>query len=390
MTKKKTVRALAALAAMGLMLAGCSDGEVKPVGASPTTATTEPAVTPSGPLGGYQPVPDVAQHARVSLDVCEINRLLDAQPVDFAAVAAVYRNGKFSDEKEGVKRTLGKFAGEARSSEDTLGRYERYLGKGWLNAFVGDAIDGIGAFAGAPEPVRREAVRIGVRDQIMVAWALHELDAALDKGVKGKFTKASGAPHNWDEAWAYYHGEKPECSPFATASARGDEFGVGTLVTRRLGVFMRDGQKLLLGKSTLGVEAHRDEVVRNIIISYVQSVMKAASGVDAALTQGKADQARIHQAEGWAYYRVIEPLIAKGNTTSARTVAGIFDLSSKPAAGSLAKAKAAFDGAYGPLGISPADVGELRGAGDAPQAETPEAPGAEDGEPDDGEPEDGE
>jgi hypothetical protein len=388
---KKTIRALAALASMGLVLAGCSDGEVKPASAAPTTTTTEPAVTPSGALGGYQPVSDVAQHARMSLDVCEINRLLDARPVDFASVAAVYRQGKFSDESEGIKRALGKFAGGSRQAEDTLGRYERYLGTGWLNAFVGDAIDGVGAFAGASEAVRREAVRIGVRDQIMVAWAIHELDAALEKAVKGSFTKKSGAPHNWDEAWAYLHGEKPECSPFATAGAHGEEFGVGTLVTRRLRVFMTDGLKALVAKNALGARTARDQVVRDITISYVQSVLKSASETDAALARGNAEDARLRQAEGWAYYRVIEPLVAKANTTAARTVAGIFDLSSKPAAGTLVKAKAAFESAYDPLGISPADVGQLRGAADAPQAETPEAPpGAADGEPQDGEPDDGE
>jgi hypothetical protein len=206
---KKTLATVAVLAAAGLLLGGCSDGTVKPAGAAPTTTTTEPAVTPSGALGGYQPVSDVAAHAKMSLDLCEINRLLDSRPADFAGVAAIYRQGKFSDESEGVKRTLGKSAGESRAAEDTLGRYERYLGVGWLNAFVGDALDGVGAFAGASEAVRREAVRIGVRDQIMVAWAFHELDAAVDKAAKGSFTKKSGAPHNWDEVWAYYHGEKP-------------------------------------------------------------------------------------------------------------------------------------------------------------------------------------
>ena len=320
---KRTVGTLTLVAAAGLMLAGCSDGTVKPAAASPTTTTTEPAVTPSGALGGYQPVSDVAGHARMSLDLCEINRLLDSRPADFAGVAAIYRSGKFSDESEGVKRTLGKSASESRAAEDTLGRYERYLGVGWLNAFVGDAIDGVGAFAGASDAVRREAVRIGVRDQIMVAWAFHELDAAVDKAGKGSFTKKSGAPHNWDEVWAYYHGEKPECSPFATANARGEEFGVGTLITRRLVLSMKDGLKALAeSKSASSARKIRDDVMRDITIPYVQSVIRSASGIDAALAQGKADEARLRQAEGWAYYRVIEPLIAKANTTTAETIGG--------------------------------------------------------------------
>jgi hypothetical protein len=358
---------------------------VKPAGAAPTTTTTEPAVTPSGALGGYQPVSDVAGHARMSLDLCEINRLLDSRPADFAGVAAIYRQGKFSDESEGVKRTLGKSASESRAAEDTLGRYERYLGVGWLNAFVGDAIDGVDAFAGASEAVRREAVRIGVRDQIMVAWALHELDAAVDKAAKGSFTKKSGAPHNWDEVWAYYHGEKPECGPFATANARGEEFGVGTLINRRLLLSMKDGLKALVeSKSASAARKIRDDVMRDITITYVQSVIRSASGIDAALAQGKADEARLRQAEGWAYYRVIEPLIAKANTTTAQTLAGIFDLASKPADGSAAKVTSALSSAYDALRISPSDVGQLAGGVDG--APTDGASDAKDGEPDDGEP----
>jgi hypothetical protein len=390
LTMKRTVVGVAVLAAMALSLSGCTDGTVKPAGASPTTTTTEPAVTPSGALGGYQPVSDVAQHARMSLDVCEINRLLDARPVDFAGVAAVYRQGRFSDESEAAKRTLGKFASGSRQSEDTLGRYERYLGHGWLNAFVGDAIDGVGAFAGAPEAVRREAVRIGVRDQIMVAWALHELDAAVDKAAKGSFTKKSGAPHNWDEAWAYLHGEKPECSPFATAQQSEQELGVGTLITRRLRLFSKDGLKALVDKKALGARTARDQIVRDITISYVQSAILAASKIDAALAQGKAEEARVAQVQGWAYYRVIEPLIARANTTAAKAVAGVFDLGAKPAPGSAGKVTAAFSSAYGPIGIAPADVGELAGTGTAAEAPTAGGPEAPDGEPEDGEPEDGE
>ena len=383
--KKRARVAAAGFAAAALLLAGCDDGQVKPAGASPTTTTTEPPVTPSGPIGGYQPVSDVAQHARMSLDVCEIHRLLDARPVDFGAVAAVYRQGRFSDEKEGVKRTLGKFAGESRAAEDTLGRYERYLGAGWLNAFVGDAIDGIGAFAGESEAVRREAVRIGVRDQIMAAWALHELDAAAVKAAKGSFTKKSGAPHNWDEVAAYYHGEKPECSPFSTVQARGEEFGIGTLLNRRIFLNLRDGQKALVSKNALAATDARKKIVRDITVAYLQSAISSAAAIDSALAQGKADDARVAQATGWAYYRVVEPLIAAANTTSARAVAGVFDLSSKPATGSAARVTSALAGAYEPLGISPADVGGI-GAGAPEAAEEPAA----DEEPEDGEPEDGE
>lgn len=371
---KKTTALLAGLAMVGL-LAGCNDGEVKAAGASVTT-TTEPAVTPSGALGRYEPVSDVAQHARVSLDVCEINVLLDANPVDYAAVAALYRNGRHSDEGEGVKRALGKFAAGARAAEDTLGRYERYLGPRWLDTFVGDAVAGAGPLAGAPDAARRQALRIAVRDQVLVAWTLHELDAAVEKAVKGSFTKKSGAPHNWDEAWAYWHGEKTECSPFGTADALGREFGVGEAVNRGLFTAMYEGQKGLLAKSVTRARAARDGARRQIVTGYVQAILKAASGVDAALVAGRVEEARVRQAEGWAHYRVIEPLIAAVNTTAAAAVAGVFDLSERPAPGAVARILAALEPAYGPLGISASDVGgpALEESG------TPEAGDAEDAE----------
>lgn len=378
---KKTAIALVALVALGVT-AGCQGGEVKAAGASPTTTTTEPAVTPSGALGRYEPVSDVAQPARMSRDLCDINTLLDGDPVDYAAVAALYRNGKNSDESEGTKRTLGKFAAEGRAAEDTLGRYERYLGARWLDTLVGDAVSGTGPLAGASDGVRRQVLRIAVRDQIMVAWALHELDAAVDKALKGSFTKKSGAPHSWDAAWAYWRGEKPECSPFGTADALGKEFGVGGAVNRGIFVSMHQGLKALLAKNSLGAGTARDEVKRQVIIGYAQAMINAASGVDAALAQGRPDEARVRQAEGWAYSRVIEPLIAEVNTTAAEALAGVLDVAGKPAPGAGAKVAAALDSAYGPLQITPADIGGGDAAaqsGTSPEAEGAEEAGSEDG-----------
>jgi low iron-inducible protein len=352
---KKTAAALAGLA---LLLAGCTDTTVvPPAAAAPTTTTTEPAVTPSGALGGYQPISDVGQHAKISLDLCDINALLDASPIDFAAAGAIYRDGRYSNEATG-KRTLGKAAAESRSLENTLGRYERYLGASWLDAFVGAALNGTGPFAGEPEAVRRQGVQKGTRNQIVVAWAIHELDAALEKAAKASYTKAAGAPHNWDEVYAYYHGEKPECGPYATAEERGKEFGTGSSVNQAILTAMNQGLKALLAKKSSDATKARNEVVRNLTITYLQSSIKYSAEVDAALAAGKADEARVWQAEGWAYFRVIEPLVAAVNTTSARTVAEIFDLKNKPAPGSGPKVAEALAKTYPVLGISPSQIGE--------------------------------
>jgi hypothetical protein len=355
-------KAFASSIVAGLLLVGCAD-TVATVAQKPssTTTTTEPEVTPSGALGGYQPVSDVGEHAKISADLCEIEGRLGATPPDFAAARAIYRDGKNSAEGEG-KRTLGKFALEGRSSENTLGRYERYLGPAWLDVFVDGALTGAGAFAGEAPAVRRVTAEIGMRDQIVVAWALHELDAAAEKAKNGSWVKKSGAPHNWDEVWAYYHGVMPECGPYATADARGKDFGKGTASNEAILSAMQKGLEAMKAKKAGDVSKARDEVFRQVTITYIRSVIRAAHAVDAAFAQGKADEARLWQAEGWASFRVIEPLVAGVHTTAARAVAGVFDLAAKPAPGSAAKVTVALSSAYGTLHIAPADIGEYHPA----------------------------
>jgi hypothetical protein len=352
---KKT---LVALIAAGALLAGCADTvAVTKTAASSTTTTTEPAVTPSGALGGYQPVSDVGEHAKISADLCDIEARLTAAPVDFTAARAVYRDGKHSAEGDG-RRTLGKFALESRSSEDTLGHYERYLGRAWLDVFVDGALTGAGPFAGEAPAVRRVAAEVGMRDQIVVAWALHELDAAVEKAKNSSYVKKTGAPHNWDEVWAYYHGEKPLCGPYATADARGKDFGKGTAVNEAILAAMQKGLEAMKAKNASDVAKARDEVFRQITITYVRAAIKAVNELDAALARGKPDEARLRQVEGWASFRVIEPLVAAANTTAARAVTGLFDPAARPAPGSAAKVTAALGSAYTPLRLAPSDIGD--------------------------------
>jgi hypothetical protein len=302
----------------------------------------------------------VREHARISADVCDINKLLDARPVDFAAIALIYRDGKYSTEQNGSKRTLRNFARETRSTEHLLGRYERYLGQGWLDTFTDAAISEKGAFAGETHLVRRQGIQKGVRDQVLVAWTFHELDAALSKASKGDFAPDTGAPHNWDEARAYYHGERPECAPHATAEERGREFGTASSVNDGILVAMQRGLKALQARDTIGATKARDEIVRLVLITYIQSAIKYSAAIDVAVAQDKTDEARVWQSEGWAYFRVIEPLVADGNSGVARAVSGVLNLEAKPAKGSGEKVARAFAEAYDALKIRPAEVGQYR------------------------------
>ena len=344
---KKTVAALAFA-----FLGGGSGNQEQAV-----SAGLQPPVIASGALGGYQPVSDVGQHARMSADVCEINVLLDARPIDFVKIGVIYRDGRHSTEANGAMRTLRQFARGGRSTEHVLSRYERHLGSGWLDGFSSAAIVGSGAFANEVDLVRRQGVQKGTRDQVLVAWTFHELDAAVDKASKNDFATATGAPHNWDEARAYYHGEKPECAPYATAEERGREFGTRSAVNEGILVAMHEGLKALLARDATGAAKARDEVVRHITITYIQSAIKYSAEMDVALGQGNLNDARVLQAEGWAYFRVIAPLVAEVNPSAARTVTGVFDLVAKPVKGAGEKVARALADASGALKIHPSQIG---------------------------------
>ena len=103
---------------------------------------------------------------------------------------------------DGSVRTIGGFAvGEGKKHG-----VDTYYGTPTpLDDFVSAALNGTGVWAGESDAVRKQGVQKGIMNQIMIAWVVHELNAALAKAADGNFDVASGAVHNWDEAWAFYH-----------------------------------------------------------------------------------------------------------------------------------------------------------------------------------------
>ena len=223
------------------------------------------------------------------------------------------------------------------------------------------AIQGTGAFTGESDLVRRQGIQKGIQNQIMVAWTLHEVIAALGKAGDGNFDPASGAPHNWDEGWAFYHGADPSCGPYATANSRGGNFGTGTAVNDALAAAFTEGVEALVAGDAAAAQAAADEIVRQITITYVQATIRYAHIFDGDLGGGDAGAARVHQAEGWAFYRVIEPLVAKVDAGAAATIATYYDLAAgAPRAGAGAAVQASLESVYGGLGISADEIGTLQ------------------------------
>lgn len=345
---------------------GSASGVASPSGspsasASPSGPASASASGPSGTIGAYQPLSDVSSHARVVLDVCEINGLLPKdEPIDYTAVKTIYENGVNSVKGDGSIRTIAGFARTERD-EAIWNDYVSYYGDPtWLDTFTMSAIDGTGAFAGEPDLVRRQGVQKGIQNQLMIAWAIHELVAALNKAADGNFDIDSGAPHNWDEGWAFYHGDAPDCGPYATADKRGANFGTGSAVNEALAAAFTMGVEALAAGDEAAARAASEEIIRQITITYLQATIRYANKIDTALAEGDTQSARVSQAEGWAFYRVIEPLVAGVNHQVAVAVASRLDLSmGDPQPGTAGMVMGALPSAYAGLGISPDDIGNL-------------------------------
>ncbi|MEZ5279212.1 MAG: FEA1-related lipoprotein [Acidimicrobiales bacterium] len=372
------LRLASALVVSVLALAACSgdDGAtVRDLGSEDSSASgstsrssSASASAPSGSDvgsdeedGGYAYASNVSAHRMLVADLCPLGDLLDAG--EFEAVAALYRDGGSSVNSDGSVRTIAGFA----TSEDRLhGLADYYSAATPLDDFVSAALDGTGMFESESQAVRAQAVEKGIRNQAMIAWLVHELESALDKARSGDFDVAEGAVHNWDEAWAFYHGAEPGCAPYATANSRAGNFGTvaddGATALANIDILdaMIAGRDALVAQDLAGAEAAAAEVRRGVFITYSQAAVRYASVIEADLAADDIAAAEEHQAEGLAFWRVIEAYAAQAGADVA-TVNAIFDLANPPGANGFGDdVRAALAPAWQQLGITEADIGTLQ------------------------------
>ena len=278
-------------------LAGCAGNEVD--------------VDLDGEDGGYEYASNVDNHRMLMGDVCDIKDLSGAY--DWDAVSDIYENGEHAEKSDGSYRTLQGFASASGKNH----AYDSYYGAdGSWHDFVDAAIGGTGAFAGESDTVRDQAVEKGIQNGVMTAYAIHELNAAIIKAEAGNWGP-DDAQHAWDEGWAFYHGPDDSdhdydgCGPFATAAKRGGNFGTGDATNIATLAAMNAGLTALENEDMQGVIDARDEVLRQIVIVYSQASVRYASKMTADLADGDTADYDKHQAEGHAFYRVIEAYVAE-------------------------------------------------------------------------------
>ncbi len=261
--------------------------------------------------GGYTYASNVDNHRMLMGDVCDIKDLSGAY--DWDGVKDIYEDGKHAEKSDGSYRTLMGFADASGKNH----AYDAYYGAdGSWNDFVSAAIDGTGAFEGESDTVRDQAVEKGIQNGVMTAYAIHELNAAIIKAEAGNWG-ADDAQHAWDEGWAFYHGPDDSnhdydgCGPYATAAKRGGNFGTGDATNIATLAAMNAGLTALQNEDMQGVVDARDEVLKNIVIVYSQASVRYASKMTDDLAAGDTSDYDKHQAEGHAFYRVIEAYVAE-------------------------------------------------------------------------------
>ena len=290
-------------------------------------------------------------------DICEINDLVG--DYKWAEIAEIYANGSNSVKSDGSVRTIGGFAaaeGKKHGSDTFYGTATP------LDDFVSGALNGTGVWEGEADAVRKQGVQKGIMNQTMIAWVIHELNSATDKAADGNFDAAKGAPHNWDEAWAFYHGVAPDCGPFKTAEKRAGDFGTtgadgeSALANEGLLQAMNDGRDALLAGDASAAATASQEAQKHVFITYAQATIKYTSKVYSDLEAGDTEAARVHQAEGWAFFRVIEPILGN-NGIDTSTIDSILNLANPPGSGSVDDVTAVLNPVIADFGITPEEFG---------------------------------
>ena len=338
--------------------AGSGSASGSSSGSSSGVSSSESAANTPGD-GGYEYASNVDSHRLVVADICEIADALDAG--DWDTVETLYRDGKNSVKGDDSIRSIGGFAARDDRSH---GLTDFYGTPAPLDEFITSAIDGTGAFAGESDDVRAQGVEKGIQNQTMVAWTIHELNSALSKAADANFDIATGAVHNWDEGWAFFHGSEPGCAPYATGNKRAGNFGTTgngdtALANEAILAAMIEGRDALVAEDMAGAEAAAADVVRNVAITYSQATIRYAHLIAGDLADGDEAKARVHQAEGYAFWRVMEAVLV-GAGADSDTISSILGLENEPGAnGSSAEIREALAPAWETLGISTSDIGML-------------------------------
>ena len=202
---------------------------------------------------------------------------------------------------------------------------EQFPGEIDLDANVEDGLTGVWLGEDIDDATRRQIINKGIQ-AVIYGKVLQEVAAARAKVVDGNIDDASGAPHNVDEAWAFYVGVPgPEGDyPYgvsATARSREANFGLEGMVDAPLQQALATVLEASRSGNLTSYDAAAEEVRGYLnTIFYLATLRYGARVMDDEDAVGR----KIHLAEGWAFYQPIHPAVSGASMSSASTVEGHF------------------------------------------------------------------
>ncbi|MEX2660219.1 MAG: hypothetical protein WD232_11020 [Acidimicrobiales bacterium] len=292
---------------LAAVLAGCGDDDGADDNASGSASASASVAAVEGDEGDdheasagdgdYEPVSDVDAHAAIGGDIAAIKDLLAAAkegaPVDWDAVGEVYEGGGASVKGDGTNRTLATLVG----APDVADRIEA-------------AIAGTGELVGSSDGVRAQHVDKGI-SVLLQRKVVDELAAAQAKLADDDTDPASGAPHNVDEAWAFFTAEGNGLA--ATADKRAADFEREGEVREPVVTALAAAQQASLdgdGDAFAEAAAEVDDALAYIFYLATHKYLDADDEVGLA--------------EGAAFYAGIQPRVAAASPEADATITAAF------------------------------------------------------------------
>ncbi len=254
----------------------------------------------------YVPVSDVVPQQNLSLDRRDMTTVASKSPVDWAKVKAIYEKGANSKKGDGSART---FMGVATKKE-VLAQFPNgaqvFGTADFLNANAQAVINGTGRAKGVGDSARKQLLDKALLT-ILYGEILEELWAAQEKVKQGNTDKAKGAPHNIDEAWAYYVGSKDGGKwngPAGNAEKRENNFKLTGKIDEPLQRALAAAQAASIKGDGKALDAAVVQVRGHLNAIYYLSAIRYISNMVADTNVAERET---HAAEGWGFLQAIRP-----------------------------------------------------------------------------------
>ncbi len=309
------------------------DGEGGGSGSVSVSGADGPGIIPTRIPGSatYQPVSNVDIYFAMGADLRDIRAVMQPAtqglPVDWAAAAAIYEQGKNQKRADGTLRSLASIA-----NADVYAMFPNgaavYGSADFINDIIRGGLTGTGRGAGLSDDVRRNIVDKGIL-MLMYGKALQELEAAKTRIAQGNRDDATGAPHAVDEAWAAILGPKDNAGGYSagllgTAAGREANFGL----QNKLAIPLETEFTKALDAARKG-DATAFDAAQAQIKGYLNTIFYLGTlRYTTELMNDQTPQARqVHLAEGGTFFQAIRALVASASPTAAQTVQAAYSAS---------------------------------------------------------------